>query len=112
METVLLLAGLLDMAIAADGCTGKRNILGEFSFYGGLSMKSRISEGRWEDQIPYRENPGNNDQNDGRKSFDLLRNFSDRCYFPKGPHAVAALRMVCGWERDKKNSLAISGNSA
>ena len=64
MVTVLLFAGLIDMAIAADGCAGKRDILRQFPFYGGLSMKSRIDQGGWENQISYRHHPRDDRPND------------------------------------------------
>ena len=80
MVTVLLFAGLIDMAIAADGCAGKRDILRQFPFYGGLSMKSRIDQGGWENQISYRHHPRDDRPNDDCESFYLLGNFPEKSF--------------------------------
>ena len=78
MVTVLLLAGLPDMASAAHGAAGKRNILCQLSFYGGLSMKSRVDEGGREDQISYYYHcRDDRPDNDGQSSY-LFRNFPEK----------------------------------
>ena len=76
METVLLLAGLVTMAIAANSRAREDDIFRNFSLCGGFSMESSICKRRRQDDISCRDNPDNDDGDDNRKSSYLLRNFS------------------------------------
>ena len=74
MITRLLFFRLVTVAISANSRAREHNIFCSFSFYRGLSMESPVCQRGREDEISYGDDTGNDNRDDHRKPFDLLRN--------------------------------------